>query len=315
MAGAGRRRRWWRPWWAALLPALIAAVACVPPKPPSPPPASPLVQAACDGQLQASVAGQVESAALSETSGAVASRVNAGVLWAHNDSGDSARVFAMTTSGEHLGWFTLTGASATDWEDMSVGPGPQAGQSYLYIGDIGDNNKARSSIVVYRVPEPNVDISRPPGDGQSLGSVETLVLQYPDGAHDAEALAVDPATGDIVIVTKELSGQSGVYVRSASSSTTILSARDPIQLGFGTLVTGASVAPDGTAVALRTYGSVLVFPRPGGAVLDAAFRSSLCTGASAAEPQGESIAVTANGRGYVTISEGSQPPINRFQIT
>jgi hypothetical protein len=314
MAGAGRRRRWWRAWWAALVPALLAAAACVPPKQPAPPPASPLVQAACEGALQASVAGQVESAALTETSGVIASRTNAGVLWAHNDSGDSARVFAMTTSGEHLGWFTLTGASATDWEDMSVGPGPQAGESYLYIGDIGDNNKARSSIVVYRVPEPSVDVGQPPGDGQTLGNVEALVLQYPDGAHDAEALAVDPATGDIVIVTKELSGQSGVYVRSASSPTTTLSARDPIQLGFGTLVTGASVAPDGTSIALRTYGSVLLFPRQGGTKLDDAFRSSSCTGASTSEPQGEAIAVTADGRGYVTVSEGTQPPINRFEI-
>jgi hypothetical protein len=265
--------------------------------------------------LQASVAGQVESGALTETSGVIASRTNAGVLWARNDSGDSARVFAMTTSGENLGWFTLTGASATDWEDMSVGPGPQAGQSYLYIGDIGDNNKARSSIVVYRVPEPNVDISQPPGDGQSLGSVETLVLQYPDGAHDAEALAVAPATGDIVIVTKELSGQSGVYVRSATSSTTTLSARDPLQLGFGTLVTGASVSPDGTSVALRSYGSLLLFPRQGGTKLEEAFRSSSCEGASASEPQGEAIAITPDGLGYVTISEGAQPPINRFDVT
>jgi hypothetical protein len=127
-------------------------------------------------------------------------------------------------------------------------------------------------------------------------------------------LAVDPATGDIVIVTKELSGQSGVYVRSGSSSTTTLSARDPIQLGFGTLVTGASVAPDGTSIALRTYGSVLLFPRHGGTKLDEAFRSSSCTGASTSEPQGEAIAVTADGRGYVTVSEGAQPPINRFEI-
>jgi hypothetical protein len=302
-----------------VVPALLCAAACVPvkapPPPPPPPPPASLVQAACDGRLGASVSGQVASNALTETSGVAVSRDNAGVLWAHNDSGDSARVFAMTTSGQHLGSFTVGGATAVDWEDMAIGPGPQAGRRYLYLADIGDNDHVRASIVVYRVPELAVSVQQPPGDGQVLAGVEALVLQYPDGAHDAEALAVDPATGDIVIVTKELSGQAGVYVRPASSSTTVLSPKDPLQLGFGTLVTGAGVAPDGTAVVLRTYGSVLVFPRPGGATLDAAFRSSPCTGASAAEPQGESIAVTANGRGYVTISEGSHPPINRFQIT
>jgi hypothetical protein len=260
------------------------------------------------------VAGQVQSNALTETSGVAASRTNPSVLWVHNDSGDTARVFAMTTSGQHLGSFTLNGASATDWEDMAVGPGPQAGQSYLYVGDIGDNSHVRTSIVVYRVAEPSVNVQQPPGDGQVLGNVETFVLTYPDGAHDAEALAVDPASGDMVIVTKELSGQAGLYVRSASSSTTTLSRKDPIDLGAGTLVTGASVPPDGGAIVVRTYGSVLLFPRPDGAALDEAFRSSSCTGKSTSEPQGEAIAVTADGRGYVTISEGSQPPINRFEI-
>ena len=317
MAQAGncrRARRWWR---IGLVSALFVGAACVPAKspPPPPPPTSPLVQAACDSRLQASAAGLVASDDLIETSGVAASRQNAGVLWAHNDSGDSPRVFAMTTAGAHLGWFTLDGASAIDWEDMAIGPGPQGGQSYLYVGDIGDNTHVRSSVVVYRVPEPNVDISHPPGNGQSLGNVDALVLQYPDGAHDAEALAVDPDTGDIVIVTKELSGQSGVYVRRGSSSATTLTRTDTIQLGFGTLVTGASVAPDGSAVALRTYGSVLLFPRADGTRLEEAFRSSSCTGASASEMLGEAIAVTADGRGYVTISEGTHPPVNHFDAT
>jgi hypothetical protein len=313
---AGTRRHHLRRWPLLLMPlALVAACLPPPPPPPPPPPASPLVEAGCEGRLAGGAVGQVESSALTETSGTAASSANAGVLWAHNDSGDSARVFAMSTTGEHLAWFTLGGATAIDWEDMATGPGPQPGQSYLYVGDLGDNNHVRSSIVVYRVPEPVVDIQQPPGDGQVLGNVDALVLHYPDGAHDAEALAVDPATGDIVIVTKEVSGQSGVYVRSAAAPSATLSSKAPVQLGAGTLVTGADAAPDGTAVLLRTYTSVLVYPRPGGSSLDEAFQSGSCTGASASEPQGEAIAVTADGLGYVTISEGSLPPVHRFAIT
>jgi hypothetical protein len=221
----------------------------------------------------------------------------------------------MTESGGHLGWFTLGGASAIDWEDMAIGPGPLAAASYLYVADIGDNNRVRSSVVVYRVREPSVNVQQPPGDGQVLANVEAIVLQYPDGAHDAEALAVDPATGDIVIVTKELSGNAGVYVRSAASPTSALSRTNTIALGLGTLVTGASVSPDGATVALRTYGSVRVFPRPAGQPLQDTFGSSSCTGASASEPQGEAIGITPDGRGYLTISEGGTPPIYRFDIT
>jgi hypothetical protein len=313
MQPAGRPHRR-RGWWAAVVAAAVVFAACVPPKQPPPPrSASPLFQAACDGVLQGSVAGQVETSALDETSGAAASRANAGVLWAHNDSGDTARVFAMTTSGHHLAWFQLAGASAVDWEDMAIGPGPQNGQSYLYLADIGDNAQARASVVVYRVPEPTIDVQHPPADGQTLTNVTALTLQYPDGAHDAEALAVDPANGDLVIVTKEISGQAGVYVRPASAATSsTLDRKDRISLGPGTVVTGADASPDGTAVAVRTYGSVLVFPRPPSTPLDEAFRSGWCAGASTAEILGEAIAITPDGRGYVTISEGTHPPINRF---
>lgn len=74
------------------------------------------------------------------------------------------------------------------------------------------------------------------------------------------------------------------------------------------------MSPDGTTVVLRTYGSVLVFPRLAGQPLDDAFGSSPCTGASAAEPQGEAIAITPDGQRYLTISEGATPPIYRFDV-
>ncbi len=307
-AGKPRRPSWW---WAGLVPVAVVLAACVPPPPP-PLPASPLFQAACNGDLQGNVAGSVESTALTETSGAAASRANPGVLWAHNDSGDTPRVFAMTSSGHHLSWFQLAGASAVDWEDMAIGPGPQPGQSYLYLADIGDNNHVRTSIVVYRVPEPAINTQQPPAEGQTLANVTAFTMQYPDGPHDAEALAVDPASGDLVIVTKEISGQAGVYSHQASAASSTLDRKSPISLGAGTLVTGAGATPDGTAVVLRTYTSVLVFPHAPSTPLDEAFGFGSCDGASAAEPQGEAIAVTPDGRGYVTISEGAQPPINRF---
>jgi len=43
---------------------------------------------------------------------------------------------------------------------MAAGPGPERGKSYLYLGDIGDNNEARAEIVVYRVPEPALTDTR-----------------------------------------------------------------------------------------------------------------------------------------------------------
>src|SRR5678816_20005 len=55
--------------------------------------------------------------------------------------------FALGAGSVHV-----TGAEIVNWEDIAVAPCP--GGSCLYIGDIGDNHASRSSIAIYRVPEP-----------------------------------------------------------------------------------------------------------------------------------------------------------------
>ncbi|MCU0270084.1 MAG: hypothetical protein MUF83_15755 [Acidimicrobiales bacterium] len=275
-----------------------------------------LFDAAKAGTLVTESTGTVASGALTETSGIAVSRNNAGVIWAHNDSGDTARVFAMTTAGAHLGTFALTGADAVDWEDMGLGPGPAADKTYLYLADIGDNAATRTSVQVYRALEPAVSTSTPPGDGVPLAA-DRLTFTYPDGARDAEAFFVDPATGELWIVTKALSGVAELYrapANLAAGSTTVLTAEGSISLGFANLVTGADIALDGDLVALRTYGQVRLYWRDSGQSVPAALAGTAVLGAVKAEPQGEAIAFAADSRSYYTISEAVNPPINRFRV-
>ena len=140
---------------------------------------------------QGTMRGTVETELLTEVSGLVASRSQEDTLWAHNDSGDVARVFAMAVDGRHLGSYTLAGVEAIDWEDMAIGPGPVEGEDYLYLGDIGDNPAERPEIIIYRVLEPDAGVSG------TLTDIETLVLRYPDRPHDAEVLLVDRFDGAI----------------------------------------------------------------------------------------------------------------------
>ena len=77
-------------------------------------------------------------------------------------------------------------------------------------------------------------------------------------------------------------------------------------------VTAADVTPAGDFVALRTYGSVLIYPRPAGQSLVAALAQAPCAGATAGEAQGEAIGFTPDGRGYVTASEGASPALHQF---
>ena len=98
--------------------------------------------------------GTLLNKSIDESSGLVASRVNPGIYWTHNDSGDGPFIYAFDQTGRSRGIVRVAGANNRDWEDISVGPGPQTGTSYLYIGDIGDNDFIRREVVLYRIPEP-----------------------------------------------------------------------------------------------------------------------------------------------------------------
>jgi hypothetical protein len=293
---------------AALLTIAAAGAAFAACKPP-------VVQAACDGTLVTATAGTLTDRNLVEVSGLAASASNAGTIWAHNDSGDSARLFAVAESGATRVTYTITGASAQDWEDLAIGPGPVAGQPYLYIGDIGDNGRSRGSVVVYRVTEPAVT-----GSGtQALSGAAPLVLRYPDGARDAEALFVDPQSGELYVIAKSGTGGAvGIYrapANLAAGSTTVMSRAGTLNLPGGSTnaVTGAAIAPDGKSIAVRTYGAVRLWAREDGQSVAAALATAECRGPVPAESQGESITFRPDLRAYYTVSEGGQARLHRFE--
>src|SRR5262245_54001674 len=59
---------------------------------------------------------------LIELSGLAASADHAGAFYAHNDSGDTARFFALDAMGADLGVYTLEAGVADDIEDIARGP-------------------------------------------------------------------------------------------------------------------------------------------------------------------------------------------------
>ncbi len=243
--------------------------------------------------------GIVQSAALTEASGLVASARNDGVLFAHNDSGDTARLFALRASDAVLlGIVDVEGASATDWE--AIAHGPAAGGPGLYIGDIGDNAAARPKITVYVVPEPVLPTTKV--------TVERAIdLTWEDGPRDTEALFVDPADGTIGVVTKTV-GVSEVYVAEGG----VLRKKGAVDFGAPgkiRLVTDASVTRAGDAILLRNYGGADLWRRRPGEPLWRALLSPPCPIPVATEPQGEAIAFSLDGRGYFTISENVSQPL------
>jgi hypothetical protein len=279
-----------------------------------------LLTVACVGHAQTQFVapvqvGQLSASQINEASGLAASRFNASVLWTHNDSGDSARVFAINTQGQLLGTYTLTGASAVDWEDIAIGPGPTAGQSYLYTGDIGDNSAKRSNGVrIYRAAEPTVAADPTTPTTASLPT-ESFVLKYPDGPRDAETLMVDPITGDVYVVSKR-DTRGRVYRAPAEAlvNGATITMEYTCSLPWS-WATGGDISPDGDAIVIRGYFNASVWMRPAGSDLASAFAGQAYSVPLPSEAQGEAIAFDATGRGYFTVSEGANAPIYHIAAT
>jgi autotransporter-associated beta strand protein len=255
--------------------------------------------------------GSVQTGDVNEASGIIASRLNPNILWTHNDSGGSAEVFAMTTAGAHRGTYSVSGASANDWEDIAVGPGPVAGTQYLYIGDIGDNSGDSSDVSVYRVPEPAVNDTGSVVNG-SLSGTARIRLRYPGGAHDAESLFVDPATRDIYIISKRVDPPRlyrAEYPQSTSSVTTMQLVTTFDDLDW---LTAADISPDGSEIIVRGLDEGRIYTRPAGESIGAALKTTPVNVPIASEGQGEAISFDPNGWGYYTVSEGSNEAISYY---
>jgi hypothetical protein len=247
---------------------------------------------------------------LAEISGMVASRDHPGVFWAHNDSGDSPRIFAISATGAILGVYTLNGATLVDWEDITLVPREDPLPDLILIGDIGDNTRVRPSLTIYQVEEPVISVE----DSGVTGELEStsFPIRYPNApgtVYDCETLLYDPVDGSIYLVTKQVSGQDTVYLFRAAAlqvgETTVLEARGSIVLGSNELtrVTGGDVSPAGAQVLLRQYGTVRYWRRGLHETLSDAMLRQSCNIDRQLENQSESICFDPNGLDFYTASE------------
>lgn len=224
-----------------------------------------------------------------EASGIADSRKNPGYLWVQEDSGQPNELYLLSHSGKILKKVRIKGSTNRDWEDLALTNGK------IFIGDIGDNAQTHSTCYFYIFPEPEKTID-------TVYNFEKISFQYEDGAHDAEAFLIDPASNDIYIITKR-DNPSKIYKISAPySSSALHTAKYVGQLNFS-LVTGAALSPDGTGIMIKTYTSLLYFERRNGEKLETVLAKNPVVIPYTLEPQGEAVCFKNDNSGIYTLSE------------
>ena len=255
---------------------------------------------------------------LPEASGLAYSRRADGILWTFNDSGGAAKVFAISEQGHRLADVTLEGIKNIDWEDITINV--EGGVSMVYVADMGNNRHDRPVLYIYKFPETAVTVQCMEPSDQEQGAVlcdradievsaddiETIEFTWPGFSHDCEALAVDPATGDMLLFSKDYGDDavSEIY-RVPNGSPGELRVVEYVGQIPHKEVTAGEISPAGDTLAIACYGEGWSYSLPAGQtwVEYLASDPTPCFLKLAIEDQREAITVTDTA--YWTTSESS----------
>ncbi|MGB5431230.1 T9SS C-terminal target domain-containing protein [Eudoraea sp.] len=172
-------------------------------------------------------------------------------LITHNDSGNSPRMYEIDTlSSKIIRTITIDNATNIDWEDITQD------ESYIYIGDFGNNTGNRQDLVIYRVAKSDYDLS-------NTISAERIDFSYEDQTDfseiqnsDWDAEAMVDFNDQLLIFTKQWQ-TNGTVAYSIPKIPGSYSAKN---LGFydvSGLVTGATYNNFSNVLMLLGYSSQL----------------------------------------------------------
>ncbi len=223
-----------------------------------------------------------------------------------NDSGNPAEVYLIDSTAR----VTFTGklpVENRDWEDVLVGPGPDDGKTYVYVGEIGDNNAVYDLKYIYRFEEPVAD--QPAKD---IKLTDTLKIRMADGKRDTETMLIDPLSKDLYLISKR-EDSVGVYKISWPFTNEIMTAQKVAKIPFFNIVAGA-FSPDGTELILKDYDHVYYWRRSKNETLETVLLRKPEELPYKREAQGEALTWKIDGGGYYTLSETNpgKPAYLRF---
>jgi len=197
---------------------------------------------------------------LNENSGMLAAYPSG--IWLHNDSGDSAKLYKMDTTGTVIRTLLVQQATNIDWEDMT-----QDAQGNVYIGDFGNNGNNRQNLRIYRIPHPDSVVG-------NATTAEEIRFYYPeqtafpapdhDKNYDLEAMIF--LNDSLYLFTKDRTnphqGYTRLYQVPADTGYHAAVLLDSFYTGQASVIfeiTAAALSPNKQQLALLNANTVLLF--------------------------------------------------------
>ena len=180
-------------------------------------------------------------------------------VWVIEDNGNGDDIYKVDFDGKIKKEFEVKNAKNHDWEDLTSDD-----MGNLYIGDFGNNANDRKNLVVYKLPNPEIE----PGDKIDAERIE---FHYPQQTefpprrglrlYDSEAFFY--YKNHLYIITKNranpFTGEAYLYRIPASKGNyeaKLLGVIKTCADRNACQVTSADISPDGKTVVLLGYGKL-----------------------------------------------------------
>lgn len=275
-------------------------------------------------QVESRKTGKFESEDILESSGVIASRNHRDKFWTHNDNGDDLRLFLVDVTGKLHAIVELANIKARDVEDISEYE--IDGESYIVLGDIGDNAFRRETCALLVFEEPELKLEREKVVRAKIDEIVRMEFAYEDGSRNCEAMAVDSRNQEVWLATKEsLAGRfsprkrtpafyrlSIADMKKVQQEPLVAEKIEPMQ---DPLVTGMDFSHDSSLAVIRTYTYARLYRRDSEQSWEEVFR----TGDSElfglpTQIQGEAICFFQDDSALLTTSEQKRQPIWQIQL-
>ncbi len=168
---------------------------------------------------------------------------DAGYIWTHNDGGGEAALYKINAkTGEIIQKINIKDAVNKDWEDLAQD------ESFIYIGDFGNNNGVRKDLRIYKVKKEDI------GTNTKDVSAQVINFSYPEQTtftrndqHNFDCEGFVACQGELHLFTKN---RGDAQTQHYSIPVTPGDYKAKLQGTFNTkgMVTAADLSTDGTLV-------------------------------------------------------------------